>query len=396
MHLLPLQTFFASLQQHRDFSLGIAEYHVLLEVLAQKPDEYLKAENGTLFQLCKLLWLKPNQNEQLFKKLFDNAQSDFRQWVEKQIIETTAVVPSPDGGNTRKPPTPPPITPDLPIPEPKDPIAPEPHQPTTTTNDDLPPLYLNFQEGGGEKLSGQPLIDKSLLLVQHYVPFQRRQLVQIWRKLKKRDGCDIPTNEIDLTATLQKMQREGYLLQPIYKTQAQNTASLITLIDHKGSMVAFKHLAQSIADTATEAGINNRVYYFRNVPQRYNSGEKLLYVYEDRGQIKHCPLVQILKKHPNAAVLIISDAGTASGSYNMDRINATEIFLKELYTHTLKVAWFNPMPKNRWDGSSAYIIRELCDMFEATPEGLQKAILLLNGKKSPRSPIVFPELLKQL
>ncbi|MBK9459596.1 MAG: hypothetical protein IPN94_09215 [Sphingobacteriales bacterium] len=54
------------------------------------------------------------------------------------------------------------------------------------------------------------------------------------------------------------------------------------------------------------------------------------------------------------------------------------------------------MPKNRWDGSSAYIIRELCDMFEATPEGLQKAILLLNGKKSPRSPIVFPELLKQL
>ncbi|MBK9459595.1 MAG: hypothetical protein IPN94_09210 [Sphingobacteriales bacterium] len=49
-------------------------------------------------------------------------------------------------------------------------------------------------------------------------------------------------------------------------------------------------------------------------------------MYEDRGQIKHCPLVQILKKHPNAAVLIISDAGTASGSYNMDRINATEIF----------------------------------------------------------------------
>ncbi|MBK9462664.1 MAG: hypothetical protein IPN94_25445 [Sphingobacteriales bacterium] len=187
--------------------------------------------------------------------------------------------------------------------------------------------------------------------------------------------------------------------QPIYRTCKQNQTALITLIDHKGSMVAFRQLAQTLADSAKKAGIDNHIYYFRNVPQRYNYPEPekcLLYVYADRGEIKHEPLRDILTKQPNAAVLIISDAGASGGNYNMKRIEATETFLRELYTHTLKVAWLNPMPEDRWDSSSAYIIRELCDMFEATPNGLQKAMPILRGKKQPHSPIVFPELLNQL
>jgi len=180
------------------------------------------------------------------------------------------------------------------------------------------------------------------------------------------------------------------------KEMQGETPELILLIDHKGSMVAFKRLAQALIDSAEKAGINVHRYYFRNVPQRYNDADALLYVYADMGEINHRPLRDILNESPNAAVLIISDAGTASGSYSMPRIQATEYFLREVYEHTHKVAWLNPMPENRWDGSSAYIIRELCDMFEATPDGLQKTMPILNGKQQPKSPIVFPELLNKL
>ncbi len=272
----------------------------------------------------------------------------------------------------------------------------KPKTPIETEEADYPTLYLNFQEGGGESIQGKPLLDKSLLLVQNYVPFQWRNLIQIWRRLKDRKEIGAQTHDIDIQASVQKMTRNGFLIEPVYQKQSRQTARLVTLIDHRGSMIAFKHWAQAIADSAVKAGIQNQTYYFRNVPQRYNDDEALLYVYADRGQIKHRPLRDILKENPNAAVLIISDAGTASGSYNMSRIEATEDFLSEVYEHTLKVAWLNPMPQNRWDGSSAYIIRELTDMFEATAEGLQKAMPLLKGKKAPRSPIVFPELLNEL
>lgn len=392
-HYLPLQAFFTDLQRHPDFSLGLAEYQALLHVLEKDPNSYLAADeaaSNNLLRLCKLLWLKPNQNQQLFQKLFDEAQAAFKKEIDAELNkkeETKDNEPSLDSKTDIKPTT-----------EPDNKTEPKTEtKPETKPNDtpDMPRLYLNFQAGGGESMQAKPLIDKSLLLVRDYIPFQWRELIQIWRRLKDRKGASASTDEIDMEASVQKMNREGYLLAPIYKKRVQNQANLITLIDHRGSMVAFKNLAQAIADSATKAGIQNQTYYFRNVPQRYNDAEALLYVYADRGQIKHRPLLDILKKQPNTAVLIISDAGTASGSYNMSRIEATEVFLTEVYKHTLKVAWLNPMPQNRWDGSSAYIIRELTNMFEATPQGLQKALPILKGRQMPRSPIVFPELLKQ-
>ena len=62
---LPLYSFFISLQQHTDFSLGIAEYECLLSVLEKQPDMYFNhhdTDRKQLLRLCELLWLKPNQN----------------------------------------------------------------------------------------------------------------------------------------------------------------------------------------------------------------------------------------------------------------------------------------------------------------------------------------------
>ena len=402
MHLLPLQAFFTALQKHSDFSLGLAEYQALLYVLEKDPNPYLAADevaSDNLLRLCKLLWLKPNQNQQLFQKLFEQAQATFKKEIDAELnkkeetkdnnkpLSETKPDDKPDDKSNDKSDTKPDDTSN-------DNTETKPDT-NADTQADIPLLYLNFQEGGGESMQGKPLTDKSLLLVRNYIPFQWRELIQVWRRLKDRKGASTWSDDIDMEASVQKMNSEGYLLAPIYKKRVQNQANLITLIDHRGSMVAFKNLAQAIADSAAKAGIQNQIYYFRNVPQPYNDAEALLYVYADRGQIKHRPLRHILKEQPNTAVLIISDAGTASGSYNMSRIEATEDFLTEVYKHTLKVAWLNPMPEDRWDGSSAYIIRELTDMFEATPEGLQKALPILKGRQMPRSPIVFPELLKQ-
>ena len=370
-----------------------------------------------MLRLCELLWLKPNQNIQLFRKLFEKTHETNAQLLSEEIAQLNQLTTDIDGDNptqtdrsdtdTDDSPAKPvnnatkndsdTTTPDSDTSQPNH--GNNPSAAPTDSDNDLPPLYLNFQEGQGSSINSQASREKQLLFVRNYVPFQWRQLIQVWRSLQNNKGEAKATSEIDITASLKKLHEKGFLEQPVYRTRKQNNANLITLIDHKGSMVAFKQLAQILADSAAKAGINNHSYYFRNVPQRYNYPEPekcLLYVYADRGEIKHEPLRDILTKQPNAAVLIISDAGASGGNYNMKRIEATEVFLTELYQHTLKVAWLNPMPEDRWDSSSAYIIRELCDMFEATPTGLQKAMPILRGKKQPQSPIVFPELLHQL
>ena len=47
------------------------------------------------------------------------------------------------------------------------------------------------------------------------------------------------------------------------------------------------------------------------------------------------------------------------------------------------------MPEDRWDSSSAFITRDLVDMFEADEKGLKKALNILKGQQKPTSEILL-------
>ena len=86
-------------------------------------------------------------------------------------------------------------------------------------------------------------------------------------------------------------------------------------------------------------------------------------------------------KPDRGAVLIFSDAGAARGGYNRERVELTGEFLQEVRRAVRYVAWINPMPESRWDGTTAGEIAELVPMFEITRRGLQGAIAILRGKR---------------
>lgn len=413
----PLFLCFNALRQQATYAPGIDDYYCLLSVLEQDPDRYFNAqdpERKALLQLCQLLWLKPDHNVKSFEKVFAESHRQMQisieqiereidqQLREKKSIGKAGGESTKEGDKSKQPegdktPDKPDST--TPKADPKSNLSTGAGKGAETElPEQLPPLYLNFQEGKGEQKGESSKADRSFLFVQNFVPFQYRHFMQIGRFLRG-DSTEkrTDTTKIQFDATLKKLCKEGYLLEPVYAKQAVRRQKMLIFIDYKGSMVAFKHLANAIAYSMQLAGIDNHVYYFRNVPQHYhNDPNDALYVYENAAQTKHCTIKSILEQHPKTPILIVSDAGTASGSYNMNRIEATETFLRLLYQYSLKVVWLNPMPQNRWDGSSAYIIRELCDMFEATPDGLKHALPILRGKKAPRSPIVFPELLNEL
>jgi len=384
IHSLPLYPFFTLLCQHPDFSLGLAEYECALDVLGKQPEKYFTVDDPKrkkLLNLCKLLWLKPNQNTKLFEKLFYLAYEESAKELTLSLHDLFEDAIEDDQRDDKATVSDESLLKDNPI------------DLAVLDNDEFTQsLFLNFQSGAGTGKYSHKKVEKSFLFIQNYIPFQWRQLRQVWRFFKSNKGESVATDEIDINASLKRIADYGGIIRPIYKMSKLNKATLITLIDHQGSMTAFKQISLAIAESARFAGIKNNIYFFNNLPQLGNYSEyenKKYFVFENVAHTKQIMLDIVMRNNPTAGVLIISDAGSAGGNYSTGRINATTVFLQEIYKYTLNVVWVNPMPENRWDGSSAYDIRKLTDMFEATPEGLKKAILIFKGKVKTNSNIVF-------
>jgi uncharacterized protein len=395
--IFPIYSFFCTLQKHPDFSLGVEEYNVLLNVLVQDVQhEYLENQEK-MRTLCRLLWYTPNQNSHLFNKLFDQS---FEYLADEKEGENIDSEKADKQGNS------PPRDEKDELPKSSDKnqtnkeLNQQAEKPQNTSNlnkkEEVPPLFLNFQKGVGQNLQGEESFKRDFTFIKNYTPLKERELALCWRYFRVKTQSNNTLDEIDIAKTIEKFANNASLHIPVFKQKKENKATLITFIDHKGSMIAFKNIALNIANAARLSNnITNKIYFFKNVPQRYNSGDEKgeMYVYENQGQTKHKSIKKIMSEFPDASILIISDAGTARNDFNMNRIQATEEFLTETYTATTKIAWLNPMPEDRWDTSSAFIIREMVDMFEANSDGLTKAINILRGKTKPHSAILFPDTL---
>jgi WD40 repeat protein/uncharacterized protein with von Willebrand factor type A (vWA) domain len=210
-----------------------------------------------------------------------------------------------------------------------------------------------------------------------YFPVTRRQMKQSWRYLRRfvRDG---PATELDIEATVKQFARQGVMLQTVLMPRRVNRAQLLLLMDRDGSMIPFHELSCRLAETAAQGGrlAKADVYYFHNCSDKY--------IYQDPSCCEAKLLADILANYSDSAgVLIFSDAGAARGNWNQERIDLTQQFLQQLKQRVRYIAWLNPMPKSRWDNTSAGEIASLVPMFEFSRQGLQGAISVLRGKFTP-------------
>lgn len=210
-----------------------------------------------------------------------------------------------------------------------------------------------------------------------YFPVTRRQMKQSWRYLRRfvRNG---PPTELDIEGTVNDFAREGILLQPALRPRRVNRAELLLLIDRDGSMMPFHELSSRLVETAAQGGrlAKADVYYFHNCVDRY--------IYQDPSCCEAELLVDVLTDYSNnAGVMIFSDAGAARGGWNQERIDLTKQFLEQLQQRIRYITWLNPMPKSRWEVTTAGEIASLVPMFELSRQGLQGAIGVLRGKFTP-------------
>jgi len=209
-----------------------------------------------------------------------------------------------------------------------------------------------------------------------YLPVTRRQMKQSWRYLRRmvRSG---PPVELDMAATVDDIGRQGMLLTPVFRPRRVNQAEVLLLIDQDGSMAPFHGLSQRLVETARQGGrlTQARVCYFHNCPVRMLFHDPYCQSADTVNQV-----IQAITSD-YAGALIVSDGGAAYGRWNPGRLALTEQFLAQMSRRVRYFAWLNPMPHDRWPGTTAGAIASQVPMFEFNRTGLDQAIGVLRGQR---------------
>jgi uncharacterized protein with von Willebrand factor type A (vWA) domain len=222
-------------------------------------------------------------------------------------------------------------------------------------------------------LDSQPEEPFPMLLTR--LPVTYRQMKQGWRHLRSLVREGVPT-ELDLDATVDQICRQGFFLQPVLRPRRINKMELLLLIDRNGSMVPFHQLSQGLINSTSQGGRFScvRVHYFHNCPSDY--------LYQDPFLLEAEPVDDCLADLPKTRVVcvIFSDAGAARGGFNSRRRRLTKFFLKDLKQAIDRIAWLNPVPRDRWESTTAGEIADLVPMFELNRQALDQAIDWLRGR----------------
>jgi uncharacterized protein len=197
-----------------------------------------------------------------------------------------------------------------------------------------------------------------------------------WRYLR-RPVAEGPATILDVQATVAVVTRQGFYLSPVLKRGDRNQARLVLLIDQNGSMMPFHRFTRDLVDTASGDGSLTAdqvaVYYFHNIPAEFLYGDGFL--------TQPVALSTVLASiDSDTSVLLVSDGGAARGYRRLERVRATAGFLLKLRRVTNLIAWLNPMPRDRWEGSSADIMANIVPMFQMDEDGLSNAIDIVRGQ----------------
>lgn len=166
---------------------------------------------------------------------------------------------------------------------------------------------------------------------------------------------------LDIDQTIAQQARTGFFVGPVFKPQTMIYNQVILLTDHGGSMLAFEALSNAFTEAlgkAFDAPKKLKRYFFYNVPQPY--------CYLNQAHTRSISVEALheqIYKQPHTQVIIISDAGAARGVNSDRRFDATMKFLLGLGKVSHKVVWLNPMPKARWEHTTAQRIARLVPTF---------------------------------
>ena len=346
--------------RRRGVVLGVAE---LLDVFRALEGGFGAGEDEALKRTIRRLWCRNDSEEDALDATWEEEPSGF---TPRSPSIRAAMAPA-------QPPEPTSGLRDATIPRrgQSGPEDPEPGKPARWSL--LPlrtPAPLDLEGGDPDLLADRPI--------------SRRAMVYTWRHLR-RPLPDGPPDVLDVEATIAQAGRQGFLLAPVYRRRRQNHAHLVLLLDQNGSMAPFHRFTRDLLETARDESTIRRVeaVYFHDLPTLHDQNTTPG-VHLDPHLTRPGDWDTLAAGwSPETAALIVSDAGAARGSWDIERVRLTARFLGWLRRLTTNVAWLNPMPAERWAATTAEAVAHLIPMYPMDTEGLGRAIDVLCGLTRP-------------
>jgi uncharacterized protein with von Willebrand factor type A (vWA) domain len=337
----PLFDLFLYLRDTEEFTLTLDQYHVLLSAL---DNGFGLSSREDLKNICFMLWVKAKPDSEIAKKFSQDFDAYFAKIdVENQKIQKPKSVPKSVESVESEP-----------VPVESEPVPSFLQPPIALQGGILPKNKFNINTKFTLAVTDFPMTERKIRRSFNYL------------RLPVRQGN---LTEVDIDATVDKIGEDGFLITPVMITRRINRAEVLLLVDVSNSMIPFFLVSQLLVDNLQGTKLGKaEVYYFRNCP-----GEYLFYHPQNPGGKLTSEVLAKLHQQ-RTVVLIISDAGAARGGLNDQRIELTKDFLDELYSCVRQVAWLNPVPENRWRGTSAQGISQLVKMYDLDNSGLVAAV----------------------
>jgi uncharacterized protein len=336
------------------FQLGVDEYMAGLALVSDPGFPFANDLDG-LKRSLKMIWCHSRSEQGQFEPIWDKAIASIE--ASSQVrIETDSREPLPLSDVA--PNLPQRVAPEKPLPTPIE-------SPTQALDATAQPVRSPFTPAEIDRPSD----------LQSYWPVSRRSMSYSWRYLR-RNVPEGPADRVDVAATVQQSAQQGFYLEPVMQQHYFNRAQLLLLIDQNGSMMPIHQFTREVVETALyESDLAEgqvMVGYYQNFPADY--------VYQDVFLTEPVELTALLAGcDSDTSVLIVSDGGAARGYRHLERIRKTTRFLRRIKQTTQLCAWLNPVPQERWEGSSAEIIANLVPMFQMDDDGLSNAIDVVRG-----------------
>ena len=300
-----------------------------------------------LEQICQLLWVKPSPHYQA-------------QHLEQAFAELRRQYPYEPPTSTQQ-------------------SSPQPGKETLGPLPQIPPRRKPAREATGEKIApvavkttvpALPLSPKGktgFQVLPTDFPLQFRDVQTSWRLLRKlahRSG----DKELDLDATIRQIEREGIFSDVILRPAQTQSLELVLLIDDSHVMVPFRPALDPLLQAITEHRIKPaQTYTFTIFPKEF--------LYQRKPPSLATPLSLLLPRwHQDRTIALIwSDAGAVSGQHSQEQVKGISNFLRRLIPCTQQVLWLNPLPPQRWQGTTAQAINTLLkhQMLTLEPDSLR-------------------------
>lgn len=330
--LLPMLDLFQQLRRE-GMRLTIEQYDLLRQSL---DSGYGLKDWDDLRDVCRMLWVKPSflDEDEVFEQVFERYQSKYQKQLEDwftqhNVKEVELSQPSLE--------TPLGVLPTIPIRQ----FSRGSTQETQTEN--------QAQSGYGMDAvkHDRPKPSKSKREYVVEVPISGEIVKRTWRSLR-RPIVDGRLQEFDLEATVERIGREGLFTELVQRPVMQKKSDLLVLVDDSNVMLPFAPVIQPLVQMVQDRQISPaQIYRFRQCPTDY--------LYEWQRPLRGEPLAKVLGRlnRFRSVVMIVSEAGAGSPLYDSERVQRTGQFLAKLLPCVREVLWLNPLPKNRWEGTTA-------------------------------------------